>query len=57
MSKPVIGFIGLGAMGEPMTGHLLAGGFRLPIFLGAAEECGAAMPMVRRCYEHTLRND
>ena len=29
MAKPTIGFIGLGAMGEPMAGHLLAGGFRV----------------------------
>ena len=29
MSKPTIGFIGLGAMGEPMAAHLLAGGFRV----------------------------
>ncbi len=29
MTKPTIGFIGLGAMGEPMAGHLLAGGFRV----------------------------
>ena len=28
----------------------------LAICLSAAEDCGAAMPMVRRCYEHTLRN-
>ena len=29
MTKPIVGFIGLGAMGEPMAGHLLAGGFRV----------------------------
>ncbi len=29
MSKPIVGFIGLGAMGEPMAGHLLSGGFRV----------------------------
>ncbi len=29
MSRPTVGFIGLGAMGEPMAGHLLAGGFQV----------------------------
>ena len=28
----------------------------LSICLSAADDCGAAMPMVKRCYEHTLRN-
>lgn len=28
----------------------------LGICLAAADECGALMPMVRRCFEHTLRN-
>lgn len=29
----------------------------LSICLAAADDCGAAMPMVRRCWEHTLRNE
>ncbi|MDJ0788371.1 MAG: NAD(P)-dependent oxidoreductase [Myxococcota bacterium] len=29
MSRPIVGFIGLGAMGEPMAGHLLSAGFRV----------------------------
>jgi len=29
MSQPTIGFIGLGIMGRPMTGHLLKAGYSL----------------------------
>ena len=32
MSKPRVGFIGLGIMGAPMAGHILAAGFPLSIF-------------------------
>ena len=31
MSKPTIGFIGLGIMGRPMAGHLLNGGYALTV--------------------------
>jgi 3-hydroxyisobutyrate dehydrogenase-like beta-hydroxyacid dehydrogenase len=31
MSKPNVGFVGLGVMGFPMAGHLLAAGFPLTI--------------------------
>ncbi len=32
MSKPQVGFIGLGIMGAPMAGHILAAGYPLSIF-------------------------
>ncbi len=32
MSKPSVGFIGLGIMGKPMAGHILASGFPLAVF-------------------------
>lgn len=32
MSNPVLGFIGLGHMGAPMTKHLLSGGFSVHVF-------------------------
>ena len=38
-----VGFIGLGAMGRPMAGHLLAGGHRLSVF---ARRAAAAAPLV-----------
>jgi 3-hydroxyisobutyrate dehydrogenase len=31
MSKPNVGFVGLGVMGFPMAGHLLAAGYRLSV--------------------------
>lgn len=45
MSKPVIGFIGLGIMGRPMAKHLLAAGYSLVVydlFQAAVEELKAA---------------
>lgn len=38
-----LGFIGLGAMGGPMAGHLLGGGYELSVFARRAE---AAAPLV-----------
>jgi 3-hydroxyisobutyrate dehydrogenase len=32
MSKPKIGFIGLGVMGEPMAGHLADAGYRVAVY-------------------------
>ncbi len=32
MSKPSIGFIGLGIMGKPMAGHILAAGYPLTVY-------------------------
>jgi len=32
MSKPDLGFIGLGIMGEPMAGHLAQAGYRLSVY-------------------------
>ena len=32
MSKPNLGFIGLGIMGEPMAGHLAAAGYHLSVY-------------------------
>ena len=56
MSKPIVGFIGLGAMGEPMAGHLLAGGFRVSSCANrsreAIERLAAAGP--RDFYEGAL---
>ena len=31
MSKPKIGFIGLGIMGKPMAGHLIDAGYELVV--------------------------
>jgi 3-hydroxyisobutyrate dehydrogenase-like beta-hydroxyacid dehydrogenase len=31
MSKPNVGFVGLGVMGFPMAGHLLAAGYSLSV--------------------------
>jgi len=45
MSKPVIGFIGLGIMGMPMAGHLLRGGYPVNAYdlIPAAVERAAAL--------------
>ena len=32
MSKPSVGFIGLGIMGGPMAGHLIEAGYPLTVF-------------------------
>jgi 2-hydroxy-3-oxopropionate reductase len=43
MAAPRLGFIGLGAMGRPMAGHLLAGGYPLAVW---ARRPGSAQPLV-----------
>ena len=43
--KPVIGFVGVGAMGSPMIGHLLDAGYRVQVF---ARRPGAAQPLADR---------
>ncbi len=35
--KPVIGFVGIGAMGSPMIGHLLNAGYRVQVFARRAQ--------------------
>lgn len=43
--KPVIGFVGIGAMGSPMVGHLLAAGYPVQVFARRPE---AASELVAR---------
>jgi 3-hydroxyisobutyrate dehydrogenase-like beta-hydroxyacid dehydrogenase len=43
--KPVIGFVGIGAMGSPMIGHLLNAGYRVQVFARRAQ---AAEQLVAR---------
>ena len=43
--KPVIGFVGIGAMGSPMIGHLLDAGYRVQVFARRAQ---AAEQLVAR---------
>ena len=38
MSNPTIGFIGLGAMGEPMVANLLNAGFRVVSYVNRSRE-------------------
>ena len=48
MTQPIIGFIGLGIMGRPMSGHLLKAGYALVVYdvvrqaVVAAVEAGAS---------------
>jgi 3-hydroxyisobutyrate dehydrogenase len=49
-SKPDVGFVGLGIMGEPMAGHLASAGYRVAVFdvnRAAAERLAARHERVR----------
>jgi 3-hydroxyisobutyrate dehydrogenase len=39
MSKPRVGFIGLGVMGAPMAGHILRAGYPLTVYNRTASKC------------------
>jgi 2-hydroxy-3-oxopropionate reductase len=61
MSKPAIGFIGLGIMGKPMSGHLLKAGYPLVVHnrsRGAVKELVAeGAQEARSCKEVAERSD
>lgn len=45
MSRPRVGFIGLGVMGEPMAGHLARAGYALELM---AKDVGIALELADR---------
>ncbi len=64
MSTPTVGFIGLGAMGEPMAAHLRAAGSPVVSCVNRSREAIERLSEARieerpaaaagRCYENTL---
>ena len=60
MAQPTIGFIGLGIMGRPMSGHLLKAGYTLVVHdvvreaVAAAVAAGAARLLRRRKWRRAV---